>query len=473
MVGSYNASKVYNIPLRYAGLLYGSDVPYDHLYHNNVQIGNVKTSEVFLYYDTNSSVRVGYSTSDFDPLITYPYTIFSSENAITGFSVKELTATTIPAMRRRLKASAYITERDLLNSYINVKFTIINAVTRAETECIGLGFHTATGRIELFAVKAGSAYNDLLGRGLVVLGSMAYDSELMTFANNTILKFDYIQPVPDIYSTLITTISDSVGNLTYKILDNDGNALATLYDAPPMRSAKLSTVENMATMKLTGLDNKSYLLQWTFTPPANERFIGLSSSPDVKIVEIPNDQETAINWNSDVSMYGVYAKFTPITKTFDINLYQNSAEQNRVDKTSYLTSVGTLSGVLRDECSIITPSIIIAQNTLPVFNYVYIPVFNRYYFVTGITSVKCGLWRIEMTCDVLMSYRTGIKALNAVIARQENDYNDYLNDNEVIIQNDPIVEYVEIPSKCFYPDQEVSGTNYAPANVVITVIQNK
>lgn len=131
---------------------------------------------------------------------------------------------------------------------------------------------------------------------------------------------------------------------------------------------------------------------------------------------------------------------------FTINLYKNSAETNRVDKTSYLTSAGALSGTLRSECSIIRPAIVIHQETLPDFNYVHMPAFNRYYFVTGITSVAYGLWRIDMNCDVLMSYKNAIRNLTAIIARQENDYNDYLVDTEIPTEKGSYVSYQDIPN---------------------------
>ena len=140
--------------------------------------------------------------------------------------------------------------------------------------------------------------------------------------------------------------------------------------------------------------------------------------------------------------------------SFDIILYQNSAEVNRVDKTNYLTSVGSLFGALRTECSIIRPSIIVEQETLPSFNYVYIGAFGRYYFVTGITSVAYKMWRIELNTDVLMTYKNKIVLLNGVIGRQEEDFNPLLIDNELPTQNNPIVEVIDIPSDVFNTTQK-------------------
>ena len=70
----------------------------------------------------------------------------------------------------------------------------------------------------------------------------------------------------------------------------------------------------------------------------------------------------------------------------EFTLYKNSAEMHRVDKSAYLELVGTVSGVFRDETSITNISITIQYDTVIDFNYVYIPAFNRYYYVTDITS---------------------------------------------------------------------------------------
>lgn len=150
---------------------------------------------------------------------------------------------------------------------------------------------------------------------------------------------------------------------------------------------------------------------------------------------------TGILNTSDNNIYRVRV---PDVTNFTINLYQNSAESNRVDKTNNLMPVGSISGTLRSECSIIRPSIIIERDTLPTFNYVYIDAFGRYYFVTGITSVSYRMWRIELNCDVLMTYKDGISAVTAIIARQENDYNDDLVDSEIPTEKEPTITIREI-----------------------------
>lgn len=119
-----------------------------------------------------------------------------------------------------------------------------------------------------------------------------------------------------------------------------------------------------------------------------------------------------------------------------IILYNNSAEKNRVDKTSYLSNALTLNGNLRsnDSGNILSPTIYLEMNSdsVPTYNYCYIPSFNRYYFITNIAPTRNDYWEVDMKEDVLMSFKTEIKNQTALVARNENEYNEYLEDSLVV-----------------------------------------
>lgn len=101
----------------------------------------------------------------------------------------------------------------------------------------------------------------------------------------------------------------------------------------------------------------------------------------------------------------------------NIILYNNRAERSAVDKTALLINPIAMSGTLRAECSITNPVIEVQSTGLITSNYVFIEEFNRYYFIDEITSVRNGLWRISMTVDVLMSFKTEILNQRALIHR--------------------------------------------------------
>lgn len=108
-----------------------------------------------------------------------------------------------------------------------------------------------------------------------------------------------------------------------------------------------------------------------------------------------------------------------------------------------LTGETVYSGTLKEETSVLDPEFEIESSSdLSQVNYVWINEFHRYYYVTNITSVTTNLWRFTCHVDVLMTYKPQIKAHDAVIGRQENLYNLYLNDSETfkVLQKRKIVQ---------------------------------
>ena len=98
---------------------------------------------------------------------------------------------------------------------------------------------------------------------------------------------------------------------------------------------------------------------------------------------------------------------------FNIIFYNMTGEKTLLDKTKVLKNATTISGELKTSSSMITPSIIIEKQAVPTWNYCFISSFNRYYFIREITSVNNRLWQIDMTVDVLMTYKDEIRGINA------------------------------------------------------------
>lgn len=182
----------------------------------------------------------------------------------------------------------------------------------------------------------------------------------------------------------------------------------------------------------------------------------------------------------------------------ELLLYRSTSEQNRVNKTNYLELITTLNGTLKQATSIVNPIIIIEinyaefnelnvdvvdddndeivddenndvviqfVNTLFDCNYAFIPQLNRYYFITDIVAVNNRLWEVRMHVDVLMTNRVQLENVYGFVTRNEFTYDVFLEDNERIYDNNPIIEYVEIESNVF-ADAYTSKKNY-----VFTTIQ--
>lgn len=102
----------------------------------------------------------------------------------------------------------------------------------------------------------------------------------------------------------------------------------------------------------------------------------------------------------------------------DIKLYKNHSEKNKINKS--LTGEVEYSGTLRDETSVINPTVLIHATNLSLYNYAYIPEFHRYYFIRDIVSVRNGLWRVTLSVDVLMSFKNDILDLNVILSDTES-----------------------------------------------------
>ena len=118
-----------------------------------------------------------------------------------------------------------------------------------------------------------------------------------------------------------------------------------------------------------------------------------------------------------------------------INLYINTAEREKVNKASSLALVAELEGTLRNNCDVLSPIVTlqlpfsspsvlededgeividadgqelindVEEGQLLEFNYAYIPQFNRYYFVSSVSTAATGLYVVSLVVDVLMSFK--------------------------------------------------------------------
>ena len=152
-------------------------------------------------------------------------------------------------------------------------------------------------------------------------------------------------------------------------------------------------------------------------------FNGLGINPTTVLLPLGL---TAYEIPDSMTFYGIY---TAVTDEFTMYFYKSTAEKNRMDKSAYLTEIIQSTGTLRRATSIISPEFEFIYNKVPDFNYVYIPNFNRYYFIDNIVSLRNNVWTLSLSVDVLMSFKEQIKECDGFIARNEFEFNDYLIDN--------------------------------------------
>ena len=129
-----------------------------------------------------------------------------------------------------------------------------------------------------------------------------------------------------------------------------------------------------------------------------------------------------------------------------ITLQVSNSPKNALEKD--VTTVASLSGVLKNSTSIINPTIIIEGDlsSYTNVNYMTIAEFGRSYFINNITSVTNSLFEISAHVDVLSSFSAEIKANKAIIHRQENNWNLYLDDGSFRVYQNPMVLTKAFPS---------------------------
>lgn len=131
---------------------------------------------------------------------------------------------------------------------------------------------------------------------------------------------------------------------------------------------------------------------------------------------------------------------------FTIELQVNNSEKNKFNKD--INTISTYNGTLKNPTSVIDPIIQIACDLEDVVsaNYLTIDSFNRSYFIKEIKSVRNGLVEFSCHVDVLSSFSEQILSNRAIIKRQENNWNLYLNDGSFKVYQNPNVVTKPFPS---------------------------
>ena len=119
------------------------------------------------------------------------------------------------------------------------------------------------------------------------------------------------------------------------------------------------------------------------------------------------------------------------------------------------TATLTLNNVkLKNDTDVINPVLELGNNTnLLGSNYFYIQEFGRYYNVTDQKTNSLGFF-VTGHVDVLKSWDSDIRGLNAIIARNQNKQigNAYLKDERM-----PILEKQQVILRTFENISQVSG----------------
>lgn len=106
-----------------------------------------------------------------------------------------------------------------------------------------------------------------------------------------------------------------------------------------------------------------------------------------------------------------------------VEFYKTDDNSNTVNKDLQL--IKTLDIIFRQAVNEQKPVIIMTRDNLTGANYVHIPNFNRYYFINKVENFTAKLVRIELTTDLLMTYKDEI--LNSTMLITATEKPSYLS----------------------------------------------
>ena len=118
---------------------------------------------------------------------------------------------------------------------------------------------------------------------------------------------------------------------------------------------------------------------------------------------------------------------------FNIVLYKFSKKTNSMKQPSGSTPSVTYKCIAREDASIISPVILIEDQTDDVINYNYAYIADwgkRYYFVRDVVLVNGNhLYQLDLNVDVLATYRSDIRNSQQFVLRSASSYNTNLIDS--------------------------------------------
>lgn len=127
----------------------------------------------------------------------------------------------------------------------------------------------------------------------------------------------------------------------------------------------------------------------------------------------------------------------------DVYFYQFEKKPN---STKRPTGTGTImSCEIFAPCSVLSPVIIVAGEDPTDYNYVRIPKWGRYYFVTDWSFVD-GRWRVSLQVDALASYRPAILSSSQYVSRSASAGNNGIRDEVYPTYGHPSVNVESKPS---------------------------
>ena len=129
-----------------------------------------------------------------------------------------------------------------------------------------------------------------------------------------------------------------------------------------------------------------------------------------------------------------------------VTLYKNTSDKRNLNKV--ISEIKSVSATAKGDINIISPTLIIQYFNTD-FNYCYISELNRFYYVNSLTLLTGQRMQINLSVDVLMTYKEEIKNLTVNVLRYENIEPTFLSDSRIPLFSDTVQKVIEFPENIF------------------------
>lgn len=120
---------------------------------------------------------------------------------------------------------------------------------------------------------------------------------------------------------------------------------------------------------------------------------------------------------------------TPVTSGDTVILFMKCTSEEDVMGKTWEQSTLKLEGKMVYNQNILTPEFTI-KGDISAYNYAYIPLFNRYYYIKSIVALSADAMGVKFQVDALQSFKAQIDECEVILERQETKSNSRMNDPE-------------------------------------------
>lgn len=111
-----------------------------------------------------------------------------------------------------------------------------------------------------------------------------------------------------------------------------------------------------------------------------------------------------------------------------INFYKINSDKNQLNKV--LENPTILECNVRTDIDFINPILLIKNYTIGQYNYLFVPEWNKYYFINSAEYTMNKIYKLNCEIDVLQTYKTELLA-NVLFDEQKIPFIDSFNSQGV------------------------------------------